>query len=185
MRRAIATIAFLSLVGSCAFAQINTDSHVVTVTVGETAWLGLSDEPGAGALDVLLPIIIDPATGSGTATDSTTRLDWGTNGGPSSGNPLQPNAYKITLEEQNINYGSNATIEYGLTVTATSLTRISGVNAGAGVVITLDGAAGAKDFITGIDTAIGTCVLQYDASAVTADGTQTESRTVRYTIVQM
>jgi hypothetical protein len=174
MRKAVAVVAFLSLLGSCALAQINTDSHVVTVTVGETAWLGLSDQPGGGPLDVLLPIIIDPATGTGTATDSSTRLDWGTNG----------SAYKITLQELMVNDGGDGVINYGLTVTPTGLTRVSGVNAGVGAVITLDGAAGAKDFITGIDTAIGTCVLRYDASAVTADGTQTESRTVQYTITK-
>jgi len=169
MRTALLAVAFLSLVGSCAVAQLNTDNHVVTVTVGEAAWLGLSD-PIGGPIDI--NIVLAPGT---NATDATTRMDWGTNGV----------GYDITVEEQLVNDGGDGSIDYLLQVTPINIVRVGGTNAGTAVgTVTLDGVAGAKPFINGVDAAVAFCTLQYYAEADALDLPGTESRTVVYTILQ-
>jgi hypothetical protein len=84
-----------------------------------------------------------------------------------------------------VDFGGDADMDYVLTVTPVGITRVAGTNAGvAPTPITLDGSAGAKDLITGIDSAVAFCLLQYDAEAEVSDPQSTESRTVVYTITK-
>lgn len=162
MRRFLFATVVLALAAPCVMAQVS-DSHTVTVTLSA---LDVIDVQG----NVALTIILDPVTGTGTASDSSAVLGWITN---------QPNR-QITVATDL----AAAAINYPLQVTAQNIANTIGVagqeGSAAGTVILSDTA---QPFITGIDTAGGTCELLYEASATIASPVGlTDTHTVTYTL---
>lgn len=138
----------------------DTDNHTVTVTVSAVNEVAIT----GGNIN----LTINSATAGSEPnddTDNTCSLAWTTNEA----------SKKVTVETT-----TSAAQLFGLTVEATG---VAGGTSG-GVITLTDGAA-ASDFVTAISQTVGSCTLDYTASATTADGTGTDTHTVVYTITDV
>jgi len=168
MSHAMRTLLFAAvlalLVTPAVFAQaLDTDSHVVTVTVQSIDAVDVSDA------QVDLVITLNVGTGAGQATDNTSTLNWATNGA----------SRRITVQTD------RASINYPLYVRPGAVSGSSAVGAGGsrgtpGAEVQLSNTA--QSLVTGIGYADGNCGLTYRATATVAVAPGTESHNVTYTL---
>lgn len=144
----------LLLLAPAAFAA-STANHTVTVTVDAI------NEVAITGGNVTLTINSATAGSQPDAVQNTsTSLAWTSN----------ESTKKITVETDQV------APAFVLSATAASVS--GGTTAGPVTVST-----SAADFVTGISTTVGSCTLQYDASAQAGDGTGSEVHTVTYTLI--
>lgn len=158
MKYLLVVILSLILIFPVTVLALNTDSHLVTVTVVEINEIAVI---GGG---ITLTINSAVAGSEPTpVTDTTCDLCWTTNG----------TGKKITVKT---NQGSPT---FTLTVLPTSISALGGGTA-VGAPVTLSTTD--IDFITAISIVAASCDLEYTASATAAQGTGSEVHTVTYTI---
>ena len=153
-RMLIAGILVLGFAGSV-MAQ---SSHQVTVSVSA---ISVMEMTGGGDLTITINACSDPGSEPDPVQDATRGLEWTTN----------ETGKKITVAS-GVAYST-----YSLAVVATG---VSGGSAAPSVA--LDD-ADTHDFVTGVAETVGSCAIQYTASATAAAGTGSEAHTVTYTLV--
>lgn len=163
MRTLLFTAVLAVLLTPAVFAQLDSDSHIVTVTVDALDAVDVSDA------QVDLVIAINLGTGAGQATDSSSTLNWATNGA----------ARRITVQTD------RGTINYPLYVLASGVSGsatpgVGGSRGTAGGEVQLSTTA--QSLVTGIAYADGNCSLTYRATATVAVAPGTESHNVTYTL---
>ncbi|NQT24495.1 hypothetical protein HQ585_04005 [candidate division KSB1 bacterium] len=155
MKRFLALLVVVALMGTGSLFAADFDDHTVTVDVTAISEVAIT---GGN-----ITITINSATAGsepGPETDATCDLSWTTNEA----------AQKITV------VSSIASPVYPLTVTAGTVS--GGVTGGTCTLNTT-----AKDFVTGVATTVGTCDMEYSASAAVTNGTGNEAHTVTYTMI--
>ena len=144
---------FLMALASVALAADN-DNHQVTVTVNDINELAVTGD------DITLTISSATAgQNPNQATNNTCGLEWTVN----------TTNKKITVAT------NQATFAHALRVQAASVS--GGTSAGE---VTISDTA--QDLVTGVATTLGTCTLNYRATATAAQGTQSVAHTITYTI---
>jgi hypothetical protein len=152
-RHALLVAVLLTGLLSVAWAADN-DNHEVTVTVSAINELAITGG------DITLTINTATAGSNPDAVqDVTCGLLWTVN----------------TTDKKIVVATNQASFDHTLKVLATS---VSGGTAAAEVTLTDD----AQDLVTGVAETLGSCTLQYTASATAAQGTQSVAHTITYTI---
>ena len=159
MKHLLLAVALVALVAPAAMAQLDADSHIVTVTLNDLNFVDVDDS------QVDLVISIDPLTGTGSDTQPSS-LDWGTT----------EDTARITVETD------LAVINFPLTVEASNVAGNGGA-VGTAALVPIALSTTPTDLITGISHAVGTCDLTYVATADISDVPATETHTVMYTLV--
>ena len=136
----------------------NTDSHAVTVTVSAINEVAIT----GGAVSLTISTATAGSEPDAASDSATADLAWTTNEA----------SKKITVESD------LATPNFSLQVTAGTVS--GGTSAGAVSVSNV-----ATDFVTGIGTTVGSCDLEYSASATAADGTGSDAHTITYTLTDV
>lgn len=154
-RQVIYYAIILSLAVAGMSMAADTDNHQVTVQVTAINEVGIS---GGN-----ITLTINSATAGSQPTDavdnSTCDLAWSTN----------QSSKKITVQT------SLGSPNFSLKVAAQNVT---GGTAGSEVTI----GTSAQDFVSSISTTVGSCDLQYTASATLSDGTGSDVHTITYTL---
>ena len=156
MKRLTVFGALLLSVAICGFAlATDTDNHQVTVQVTAINEVGIT---GGN-----ITLTINTATAGSQPTDAvdntTCDLAWSTN----------QSSKKITVQT------SLGSPTFALKVAAQN---VSGGTAGSEVTVSTS----AQDFVSSISTTVGSCDLQYTASATLSDGTGSDVHTITYTM---
>jgi hypothetical protein len=167
MKKALVVIGLLAFAASGVYAQASAN-HNVTVTVPEISWITVTG-------DITLTVGIPSGSTSGTATDATTQLKWGTNG----------SGYRVDMSDVLTAPGATAGQQYDLTVEVSgAVTADVGASPGAPAgVLQVDG--GTHTLLTGITRSAGHCNLKYTATATIDDPSgagEAETHQVTYTI---
>jgi hypothetical protein len=138
------------------FAQ--TDNHNVNIIVQAISVMALNS---SAQLDITITTAV-PGSEPTPVTNTTRTLSWTTN-----------EATKKVTVEANAAYAT-----YELKALATSITG----GGSAAAEKTFDDAVPA-DFVTGVDTEIGGCTIQYTATATAAAGSGSEMNNITFTLV--
>jgi hypothetical protein len=156
IRRSTLVVVLLVLPSLSAKAQYGSDFHRVTVTVAEINQLRVN----GGAVSITINGAGVPAgQDQMTATNQSTSLAWGTNGG----------SRKITAAT------NRAAPKFSLNLLAVNPT--AGTAAPEVTLSTL-----ASDLVLNVGRSLGSCQLRYTGVALASQGTGTDSHTITFTI---